>query len=244
MTPRQPVLSLGALKRALSEERLAAYSTPSDTDVLDSVARYLWNGALATVMVPALHALEVTFRNNLFAASRRIVSEEGLKYKDVPCWLDADPSFLYDIEAESVEQAKLMLRRGEKPLTPGRLISKLGLGFWVGLCRSPYEQGRESGPALWPPMTHLAFPFLPKEHRSRAKILARLDEHRDLRNRVFHHEPIWDRNLHRAHSRILDTLSWMNQGVAKAVKELSNVESVVTRGPTGFRRHADMLISP
>lgn len=79
--------------------------------------------------------------------------------------------------------------------SPGRLLSKLSLGFWVGLCRSPYEQGRPSGPALWPAAIPIAFPFLPRDHRNRPAILQRLDGIRELRNRTFHHEAIGDRNL-------------------------------------------------
>lgn len=243
MDSGQPVVSLSALKKALSEERLRAYSSPEDRDELDAVARYLWNGALASAMLPVLHALEVTFRNNLFGASLRIVDDKGLRFREVKCWLDAAPSLLYEKEAESVEEAKQLLRKGRKPLTPGRLISKLSFGFWVSLCRSPYEQGRASGPALWPKLTQLGFPFLPKEHRSRSKILTRFDEFRDLRNRVFHHEPIWDRNLDRAYSRAVDTLSWLNQGVAQAVGEISTVEATVAKGPAGYRQEAEDLVS-
>jgi len=114
----------------------------------------------------------------------------------------------------------------------------------VSLCRSPYEQGRTSGPALWPRLAPQGFPFIPKEHRSRPRILARLDELRELRNRVFHHEPIWDRNLDRVHSRVIDTLSWMNQGVAKAVDELSRVETLFAKGPEAFREEVTRLMRP
>jgi hypothetical protein len=242
VTPGQPPLSIAGLKKALSEERLLAYSTSEDVDELDAVARYLWNGASATAMVPVLHALEVTFRNHLFGASERILHGRKLRFKEVKCWLDTEPSLLYDREVDSVEEAKTLLRKGRKELTPGRLVSKLSFGFWVGLCRSPYEQGRPGGPALWPKLITTGFPFLPKEHRSRPMILARFDELRDFRNRVFHHEPIWDRNLERVHSRAIETISWMNQHVARAVEEISTLPSIVDRGQTGFRGDAERLV--
>lgn len=242
VTGSQPFLSYRALQRALSPERLAAYADLTDVDELDGMARYLWNGALAAALVPALHALEVTLRNNFFTASRQVVNEEGLKFSEVRCWLDAKPSLLYEKEAVNVEQAKELIRRGGRPLTAGRLISRLSFGFWVALCRSPYEQGRPSGPGLWPALTLRAFPFLPKEHRSRTRIFARLDELRELRNRVFHHDPIWDRDMERAHSRIIDTISWMNHGVARAAAELSTVASVSTEGPESFRARAESLV--
>ncbi len=242
--PSQRVLSLAALRRALSSERLAGYALPEDRDDLDAVARYLWNGALATVMVPALHALEVTLRNNIFEASVKIVARNPSSFRDIPTWLDADPTFLYEREARAVEEAKATLRRGGKPLTVGRLISKLSLGFWISLCRSPYEQGRPSGPALWPAAIPIAFPFLPRDHRNRPAILQRLDEIRELRNRTFHHEAIWDRNLPRSHRRIIDVLGWMNQGLARAVQHLSRLDVVYEQGFQGYRREAERIVGP
>ena len=35
-------------------------------------------------------------------------------------------------------------------MTEGRLVSILGFGFWVSLCKRPSEQGRTGGPRLWP----------------------------------------------------------------------------------------------
>jgi hypothetical protein len=242
--PSQPVLSLAALRRALSPERLAAYALPEDRDDLDSVARYLWNGALAAVMTPALHALEVTLRNNLYEASLKVMDQSLLSFRDIPTWLDSDPSLLYGKEARAVAEAKATLRRGGRPLTIGRLLSKLSLGFWVGLCRSPYEQGRPSGPALWPAAIPIAFPFLPRDHRNRPAILQRLDEIRELRNRTFHHEAIWDRNLPRSHRRIVDTLGWMNQGLAGAVRHLSRLDATYEGGPQEFRGEAERIVRP
>jgi hypothetical protein len=240
----QRPVSLAAIRSALSEERLRAYSVPGDGDDLDGVARYLWNGALAKAMVPGLHALEVTLRNRLLDASRKIIDESALSFKEVPCWLDAEPSLLFEKEQASVDEAKGVLRRERKPFTPGRLTSKLSLGFWVGLCRSPYEQGRATGPALWPALVRRAFPFLPRQHRTRPAILQRLEELRELRNRVFHHEPIWDRNLPRHHRRLIDSLAWMNQGVAHAVLEVSRLDAVFTMGPAAYRAMAERLVRP
>lgn len=237
-------LSLAALRRALSEERFRAYSTPQDRDELDSVSRYVWNVALACAAMPSLHALEVTLRNNLFNASRKIVDESRLRFVQVPCWLDADPTLLYDAEAEAVRNAKHVVRRTKKPMTPGRLISNLPFGFWVSLCRSPYEQGRPHGPGLWPKALAQAFPFLPKNHRTRHAVWTRLDEIREFRNRVFHHESIWNRDLPRSHRRLLEVLSWMNQGVANALHKVSNVEKTFREGPPRYRDLAESLVEP
>jgi len=235
-------LSIAALRSALSVERLAAYATDEDSDQLDAVARYIWNVALACAIQPSLHALEITLRNNLFNGSRKIVDESRLSFREVPCWLDADPSLLLKREAQTVEEAKALLSREKKEMTPGRLISKLGLGFWVSLCQAPYDQGRPDGPRLWPEIVKYSFPFVAKQNRTRSIIFHRLNELRELRNRASHHEPIWDRNFGRAERRLLEVLSWMNRGMAEALQRISTVEEVHRAGPKQYRSLAQELV--
>ncbi len=201
------MLSIGSLRNALSTERLSAYAVPEDTDEVDSVARYLWNLALCSALQPALHTLEVTVRNHLFTVSKRIVDETTLSFDSIPCWLDAQPSLLVGREREAVEQAKKKIENRRSPMTEGRLVSILGFGFWVSLCKRPYEQGRKWGPRLWPELATKGFPHLPKAKRTRSQIFHALDPLRDLRNRVSHHEAVWDRKLNRSHQEIIDTIA-------------------------------------
>ncbi len=140
------MLSIGSFRSALSAERLGAYARPGDADELDSVARYLWNLALCSALQPALHILEVTVRNHLFKVSRRIVDATTLSFDRIPCWLDARPSLPAERERQAVEEAKAKLEIRGSPMTEGRLVSALGFGFWVSLCKRPYEQGRTVGP--------------------------------------------------------------------------------------------------
>ena len=236
------MLSIGSLRSALSAERLGAYALPTDTDEVDSVARYLWNLALCSALQPALHTLEVTVRNHVFGISRRIVDETALSFDKVPCWLDARPSLLVDRERQNVEQAKATLSIRGNPMTEGRLVSVLGFGFWVSLCKRPYEQGRTGGPRLWPELARRGFPHLPKAKRTRSQVFHSLDRLRDLRNRVSHHEAVWDRKLNRSHQEILETVAWINRDLAATLEAHSPLPAVLDKGVAGFRAQADAII--
>ena len=229
------MLSISSLRIALSAERLQAYATSADVDEFDSIARYQWNLALGVALQPGLHFLEICLRNHVFDVSRRIVDESRLKFKAVPCWLDANPSLLEQNEERAVENAKAILSEARKPPTVGRLISKLNFGFWLSLCKRPYEQGRASGPALWPALATEGFPFMKKELRTRAKIFHQLDQIRVIRNRISHHEPIWNRDIRHSQQAALESISWMNLGLAKALAEEASVESVIRTGLGEFR---------
>lgn len=232
------VLTISSLRIALSEERLRAYATQRDVDVLDSVARYQWNLALALALQPALHFLEICFRNHVLETSRRIVNEEQLSFGTIPCWLDAKPSLLERNEEAAVAVAKAAIAEARRPPTAGRLVARLNFGFWLSLCRRPYEQGRSSGPALWPALATAGFPFMKRGMRSRARIFQQLDEIRVLRNRISHHEPIWDRDIPAVNRSILEAISWMNLGLANVLAAESSVELVYGGGPSAFRECA------
>ncbi|MDE2975757.1 MAG: hypothetical protein OXU64_13720 [Gemmatimonadota bacterium] len=236
------MLSIGSLRSALSAERLGAYVRPGDTDEVDSVARYLWNLALCSALQPALHILEVTVRNHLFKVSRRIVDETTLSFDRIPCWLDARPSLLAERERQAVEEAKATIEMRGSPMTEGRLVSALGFGFWVSLCKRPYEQGRTVGPRLWPGLARKGFPHLPKPMRTRSQVFHALDPLRDLRIRVSHHQAVRDRRLARSHQDILDTIAWINRDLAATLEAHSPLPAILGKGVAGFRAQAEAII--
>ena len=235
------MLSIEGLRSVLSAERLHAYALPEDADEVDTVARYLWNLALCSALQPALHTLEITVRNRLFRISKRIVDESRLNFDKVPCWLDARPSLLADRERQAVDKAKETITRRTRPMTEGRLVSALGFGFWVSLCKRSYEQGA-GGPRLWPELATRGFPHLPKTRRTRSQIFHALDPLRDLRNRVSHHEAVWDRKLNRRHQDIVETIGWINRDLATTLQAHSPLPTVLDRGVAGFRAQAEAII--
>lgn len=133
---------------------------------------------------------------------------------DIPCWLDALPTLLYQNEANDVVRAKGYLTAA-RSRTPGHLIGKLGFGFWVQLTSSAYSDLRPTGPRRWPKPLPLAFPYrfpgkVTPTNADREMVFQRLHCIRLLRNRAAHYEPIWDRNLPQQYETVLETLGWMN----------------------------------
>ncbi|WP_428276896.1 hypothetical protein [Candidatus Palauibacter sp.] len=236
------MLPIEGLRSALSAERLSAYALPEDTDEIDCVARYLWNLARCSALQPALHTLEITVRNRLFDISRKIIDETKLSHDKVPCWLDARPSLLAEPERDAVEKAKATILGRRSPLTEGRLVSVLGFGFWVSLCKRSYEQGRTGGPRLWPELATRGFPHPPNARRTRSQIFHALNPLRELRNRVSHHEAVWDRKLDRSHREILETIAWINPELAATLEKHSPLPAVLDRGVAGFRAQAEAIV--
>jgi hypothetical protein len=240
--PPQPLISYAALERALSTQRLQAYSAPGDRDKTDAVARYIWNLALGTALQPALHALEVAFRNDLARAAAKLTSARTFRTADVPSWLDAVPTMLMVREHQKVMDARARLGSDPRTHTEGHLIAKLDFGFWVALCRDSYADTRGEGPRLWPRALDLAFQKRPRSVTTRAEVYHRFDRIRKFRNRVAHHEPVWDRDYLGHHSYILESLAWISPKLSEALRELSPGPPVFVAGPVAYRPQAETLL--
>jgi hypothetical protein len=241
-TTTQPLISYAALERAFSAPRLRAYSDPSDRDEADRVARYVWNLALANAIQPALHSLEVAFRNEMVRAANKITASRTFRTAGIPSWLDAVPSMLMDHERQKVLDAKERLGTDPRKWTEGHLIATLDFGFWVALCRDSYADTRAEGPRLWPRALEHAFQRRPPSVTTRAEVYHRFDRIRKFRNRVAHHEPIWDRDYLGAHEYVLESLAWMSPKLAGALCVMSPGPEVFNAGPGAYRPHAETLL--
>ncbi len=237
----QALISLAALERAFSPERLEAYRRDGDRDETDGLSRYLWNLALANAIQPALHTLEVSFRNEIARAAAKLTSDRRYTVDQIPSWLDARPSMLMDNEFAKVQRAKMDLT-DPKSRTEGHLIAKLDFGFWVALCRDSYSDLHGDGPRLWDRALTMVCKRRPDDVTTRAQIFHRFNPIRKFRNRVAHHEPIWDREYLAEHEYILESLAWMHPKLADAVRETSPAVSTFREGMQAYRRHAETLL--
>lgn len=236
------LITIKAVQRALSATRISKYykHDAGDGDV-EAVARYLWNLALQAALVPALHATELTIRNAVFDASVKVANLRGRPFNEIACWLDTRPTLLYRNEAEAVKEAKDQLRSNPKSMTPGHLVAKLSFGFWVNLLNASYEQGRSDGPALWPACLK-EFHGIPAPERNRADMRLRFDTVRRFRNRVAHHEPIWDRAPEADYAYTLQTLGYLNPGMERAVASTCLFPTVMGAGEEAYLKDAERLL--
>lgn len=102
-----------------------------------------------------------------------------------------------------VASAKQKLAEVGKPLEADRIVAELNFGFWSNLLNRPYEQQQ----VLWPTLLRAVFPYAPARFRNRPALSRRFNEIRQLRNRIFHHEPIWDTpNLLQSHANIIEAI--------------------------------------
>ena len=211
------------LRKSISHERLDAYRQKgTDLDEANLYAHYAWNIALSESFYPALQGLEVAIRNSIHdAATERFKTEY---------WFD-EGKILHPAEFESVRKAKDILTKSNKPLDAGRIIAELNFGFWTSLFDVRYEQ------RLWPWLLKPVCASMPRTIRTRKTLSKKLNKVRQLRNRIFHHEPIWYwQDLSRQHAELLETIYWINPAMMGFVKGLDRFPEVLKRGVEGYKQ--------
>ncbi len=204
------------LRHILSPNRVEGYrSSPQESDLL-IFARYMWNLSLSEALYPSLHALEIALRNSIHDTLSQGFSD--------PLWFDRvgllDPS-----EVAKVAEAKQELTRNGKQHDPGRIIAELQFGFWTSMLKARYDV------TIWRRYIVSAFPYIPRSQRTRKNISKRLNQIRQLRNRIFHHEPIWRYpTLGQMHTDILEAISWISLDLRSTVELFDRFPEVNQNG--------------
>lgn len=203
------------LQESLSTVRVERYLNECKKDHKKATQAYLDNVKVASSLMPMLHFLEVALRNRIHIQLKRHFKRDD--------WWQADE--LKDIGhelREKVEESKRKLTRRREAVSIDKIVAELSLGFWTTLLNSEFQM------TLWGPIRK-AFKNLPKDRKQRQAVSAPLNKVRDLRNRVFHHEPLlWlkDSSAESAHSLGLEVITWLDEDLATWLKSIDQFGQV------------------
>ena len=210
------------IRRALSSERFESYDySGSDSDE-KMLARYLWNMALCRSLYPVLQGLEIALRNSLHHA---ISNREGTEL-----WFRKRHGVVQgDYGKSTVGRAISRAKKASGQTTAGHVIAELSFGFWTSLFNRRYDQD------LWPALLEDVFPEAPRKIRTTKFMRAELNKMRNLRNRIFHHEPVWHwSDLEDQHDQALNLIEWICPAWRTTVEIEDRFPEVHSNGLTPF----------
>ena len=204
------------LRRAISEQRIIPYRQEPVNVETRAFAAYAWNIALCESLYPALNGLEIVLRNSIHdAATAEFRNDQWFNQLRLSKSRDA---------IHRAHQELNRIRSQGGLITAGELVAQLNFGFWIGLFDSRYEQ------QLWPSLLRPVFPHMPRRLRQRSELARRLHRIRLIRNRVFHHEPLWNRqDLADQHTQIIEMIGWINPDMSRFVHMLDRFPDVHSR---------------
>jgi hypothetical protein len=199
-----------ALQRSISPERLSRYLQASNGDFDAAMAAYERNMRLSEAFYTPLQCLEVCLRNRMH---ERLSVDFGRE------WYELSAAGLDTSTQIRIADAKYELTQVKASITPGAMVAELSFGTWVGLL-GPHYDG-----TLW--RTTFWKAFAPNGKGMKRKVVhGRINMLRRFRNRVAHHEPIFNRDLASVHSELIEAIEWMCPLTAKWTNSLSRVMSI------------------
>lgn len=186
------------LEKHFSISRMHRYLQSRGGDTEKAAMDYSSNILLSEAMVPMLNTLEIALRNGIHYRLSHLYGRDD--------WWEAwqgDSKFHW--QSKQVKQAKGKLRRNNEPQTSEKVLAELTFGFWVSLFNAPFQMD------LWKDL-RLVFSGCPRGLRKRRNISSRLNQIRDLRNRIFHYEPLlWiSPKLIDQHASGVELIKWVD----------------------------------
>jgi hypothetical protein len=201
-----------AIVACLSDERFAEYVRRSAGDDERAPRLYRINIALSAELFKGISWLEIALRN---ALNREMSTQFG------PEWYDRHDIGLSLESLRLISNAVRFLTDRRRPVTAGRVVAGLTLGFWVKLLGPGYKNRNEE--FFWRPALYRAFPHVrsdPKIARfTRQSVFVPLnDTILEMRNRIAHHEPIYYRGeLLRDFNEVIRVAGWIDPNLSHTI---------------------------
>ena len=202
----------------VTDPRFRPYLVATQGHESTAESLYLWNMEVSSAFFETLGFLEVAVRNSFDAELQN--GQDSSKVD----WLASQSPALGDKACQLIVQAKVHASRS-RHVAPTRdnVISELNFGFWTAFTAKRFEI------SLWTPYLRHAFPHLKPQRR--ILVSTRLEKARALRNRIAHHESIFNRDLESEFEGIIAVLSWMSQDAAKWALRNSRVPLLLAHSP-------------
>mgnify|MGYP000101834819 CR=1 FL=1 len=215
-----------ALEAVLSKSRLSTYrsyvtQTIGNDDLNKALELYAWNAKASSAYLLPLHIYEVVLRN---AIADAITLRYGRNWATNTYFENSlpDPAHGY-----SPKQDLLSVRL--QHTTVGKIIPELKFAFWEQMLTKRHD-GR-----IWDTHIKTVFPFLPvtaTTAQSRSLLNGFCYNIRKIRNRIAHHEPIFNQStLNTALIDIYTSISYRSDEATEWLTQLETVSNLLASRP-------------
>ena len=224
--------SAAVSEQIVSAPRFARYRRDSSSD-LDAAALYLWNIQLTEALLPSIALLEVALRSSVH---RVLATHTGKEY-----WFKTVlQSQMYDNVLRVMND---VTRRTGHPPGADKVVSEITFGFWPKIFAKSYNDLWWSRPHALLQDVLPAHPSVARDTRTRFE--ARLEYFVSLRNRMMHHESIYQGvsavnrpalPLEALHQQLVETIEWIGEDATRFHTCLDRFDGVYTDGPQVMRQ--------
>ena len=220
--------------RLYSISRVSRYQKAANGDKKKAIAMYYANARLAQAFQPLISFFEVVLRNQLHYALAHHFNDVKWLVNQKNGFM-SDPSLTHvvkktgntivnDFLKREVERSEKVLLQKHRNITAGRVIAELNFGFWNSLFETHHY-------ALLKGVPGTIFKSLPTG-TGRKEINLRVQQIRNLRNRISHNEPLCFKDkafdlayVNEMYIMISDFLKWIDPQIINSLGK-ENLDSV------------------
>lgn len=202
---------------SMSAARLRQYVARCGHNYDRALATYIWNAKMGEAFHTPIQAAEVALRNCVNLA---LIKAHGSDW-----WKET--AFLGALDRERKQDLDTVFQRIENrdiTLCTDQVVAGLSLGYWVGMLSPRYNQ------TIWSAQFAKAFPKAPPGV-TRGQVWDGAKQMAELRNRISHHEPIFQRDLSADYKVIFDLVIWASPDKAKWIKPHCAVMALMRTKP-------------
>lgn len=209
-----------SISLTLSTARFSTYLEAKQECSQAAFNLYQWNLQVSSAMLAPLHVFEVTLRNALSEALEEI---HGERWPWSEGFLRSLPN-----PPRGYSQEKDLRQTARNHDTTGKVIADLKFAFWDKILAKRF------GAPIWKNKLRTVFPNAPRElsgDNLRKEIQLYTNDIRKLRNRIAHHEPIFQRQLDRDLRNMLTIISWRNYETMQWLEGIQQVSGILAERP-------------
>lgn len=202
---------------AISAERFQPFLNECGGDRIRALRLYAWDSEAARALQSPLRDLEVSLRNVLHR-------QLGGRYGQEDWWnvRRAEPNWQGQDMIAAAEEA---LGKRRRPYGTCDVVAQLPFGFWIGLLGKGGKGGNYEM-KYWHPSLRHCF----REHRGgREALYKQFEFMRTLRNRIAHHECIFQRHLEEDARTAIMLMRHVSPAMAARHEKYGQVPAVLAR---------------
>lgn len=206
------------IESTLSAARLGRFLLAANGDRHLALRYYVWNAELCEALYLPVHLAEVAIRNSIH---RALQNRYGADWHTVGAFLCTLPKRIIEEldEAQRVERDQ----HGSR-MSIDHIVSAMSFGFWVHLTTKNYAH------LIWKGSLRTAFPHLPRDTKL-YEVHDALESIRRLRNRLAHHNAVFDKQPMSHFQGIQKVVGWICPETRWLLDELNTVSRVINMRP-------------
>ncbi len=211
------------LSRWITQPRIDEYLVAANHEPGAARELYEWNIGVSAAFFELISHVEIALRNAVDRIMQPLEFTETARVRPWAGWWFASGSFLTDHDLAFHTSAVRHLRHNAESASRDKMLASMTFGIWDAIFGPSYEQ-------LFRRHLVHAFPHRPAGF-TRDSVQKNVLALRNLRNRIAHHQAIFDLPLEERFEQAMDLLRWIDPDLERWVAGLCRVSDLLDSRP-------------